>query len=620
MKIEKCKLQIGVALLVSVAVLGVAPKYSALGQTREDKSEMTAAALGQKNEDGGEMTAAALAQKGEDKTQMAAADFPKLVTDYLNDLHSRHPGQAATSGIHSWDSQLEDYSQQALAAEAAAVKKFQTRLEKIPPLSLGFSDLMDYQILGSNMKSRLLELEQIKSYERNPQIYSDAISNGLLLLAMFDYAPADVRLRNIVAKEKLALRLIEAAHSNVHNIPPVYLKVSLESFKGTLGFIQDDLPKAFASVADPKLQAEFQKSTKTAAHAISSYIAELEHVKPDPSAAFAIGRQNYQAKLKYDEGIDISVDQLLAIANRELSKTQEQFRKTAALIDPKRDPMQVWASVQADHPKAGTLVQEAQKQLDALVTFIKAKKIVTLPEGPAPLVAPTPDFMRWSTASMWTPGPFEARPIQARYLITDVDPKWNDKQKEEYLASINFPQLWTTSIHEAYPGHFVQGAYLRNVTSVVRRTWALATGSFVEGWAHYTEQMMIDEGFGGGDPKIRMGQLGDALLRLCRFVVGIRLHTGGMTVDQGTRFFMDNGYMGETPARIEAERGTFDPTYLVYTVGKLIILKMREDYARQRGEDFSLQEFHDRMLSNGLAPLWVHRRMLMPENQSKLLE
>src|SRR5215471_1769667 len=351
----------------------------------------------------------AVAQKSEDKSEMAAADFPKLVGDYLNDLHTRHPTQAATSGIHSWDNQLEDYSQAALASEAAAIKKFQMRLEKIPPLALGFSDLMDYQILTSNMKSRLLELEQVKSYERNPQVYSDAISNGLLLLAMFDYAPAESRLRSVIAKEKLVPRLIEAARANIHAAPPVFVKVSLDSFKGTLSFVQSDLPKAFASVGNPNLQTEFKKSTKSATKAISSYIGELGHARPNGSASFAIGRQNYQAKLKYDEGIDIPVDQLLQIANRELAKTQDRFRKTAAVIDPRRDPMQVWASVQADHPKAGTLVQEGQKQLDALVASIKAKKIVTLPGGTPPIVAATPDFMRWSTASMWTPGPFEAR-------------------------------------------------------------------------------------------------------------------------------------------------------------------------------------------------------------------
>jgi hypothetical protein len=563
---------------------------------------------------------AALSQRNESKTEMAAAKFPKLVAEYLHDLHSRHPTLAASSGIHTWDDQLEDYSSPALSAECNAIKIFQERLEKIPPLELRMSDTFDYQILASNMKARLLELEQIQSYERNPQIYNEPISTGLLQLALFESAPAEVRLRQVIAKEKLVPRLLESARMNIRKPPAVFLKVAIESFKGTLSFVQIDLPKAFVSARDPKLQSEFKKSTKTAAEAIAKYIKHLQGTKPDPEAMFAIGKENYQAKLKYDEGIEVPVDTLLKIAERELSKTQEQFRNTALLIDRKRNPMAVWADVQRDHPKAGTLVEEAQKQLDALVRFIDENKIVTLPQSAAPVVAATPDFMRWSSASMWTPGPFESRPLSARYLITDVDPKWTDHQKEEYLGSINYPQLWTTSIHEVYPGHFVQGTFLKQVASPVRKLWSMAPGSFVEGWAHYTEQMMIDEGFGGGDPKIRIGQLADALLRLCRFVVGIREHTRGMSVDQATRFFMDNAYMGETPSRIEAERGTFDPTYLVYSVGKLAIQKLRDDYKRDRSEEFSLQEFHDRLLSNGNAPLWVHRQMLLPGDKGKLIE
>jgi uncharacterized protein (DUF885 family) len=558
-------------------------------------------------------------QKNEKKSA-GSQEFARLVDDYLNDLHSRHPAQAATSGIHTWDAGLDDLSHQAVSAEVAAIKKFQAQLEKISPLALELSDVMDYQIVASNMKSRMLELEQIKSYERNPQVYSDTISNGLLLLAMFDYAPAEVRLGYAISKENQVPKLIASARSNVHSIPAVSLKISLESLKGTLSFVQADLPKAFEAVTDQKLQTEFKKSTKRAADAIGGYIKDLEKTRPGSETTFAIGKQNYEAKLKYDEGIDIPVERLLSIANRELAKEQEEFRKSAFKVDPHRDPMEVWASVQADHPRAGTLMDEARKQLKTLVGFIEEEHIVTLPRSELPVVAATPDFMRWSTASMWTPGPFEQRAIPARYLITDVDPKWTEKQKEEYLGSINFPQLWTTSIHEAYPGHFVQGQYLKQVNSVVRRTWALAPASFVEGWAHYTEQMMIDEGFGGGDPKIRLGQHADALLRLCRFVVGIREHTQWMTVEQATRFFMNNAYMGETPSRSEAERGTFDPTYLVYSVGKLGILKMRDDYRQYRGTDYSLQEFHDRLLADGMAPMWVHRQMLMPGDKGKLLE
>ncbi len=563
---------------------------------------------------------AAAAQRTEAQSEMAAAKFPKLVSDYLQDLHSRHPALAAATGIHTWDAQLEDFSSLALSAEISAIKGFQARLEKIPPLELPLSDTFDYQILSSNMNARLLELEQIKSYERNPQVYNEPLSTGLLQLAMFEYAPAESRLRSVIAKEQLVPRLLDSARANIHKPPAVFLKVAIESFKGTLSFVQTDLPRAFASVKDTRLQSEFKKSTKTASDAITKYVKRLEETKPDPMTTFAIGKQNYEAKLKYDEGIEVPVDTLLRIAERELSKTQEDFRKAAARIDPRRNSLAVWADLQRDHPKAGALVEDARKQLDALVRFIQEKKIVTLPPAEPPVVAPTPDFMRWSTASMWTPGPSERRPLPARYFITDVDPKWTEKQKEEYLGSINYAQLWTTSIHEVYPGHFVQGTYLKQVASPVRKVWSIAPASFVEGWAHYTEQMMIDEGFGGGDPKIKMGQLADALLRLCRFVTGIREHTRGMTVDQATRFFMDNAYMGETPSRIEAERGTFDPTYLVYTVGKLAILKLRDDYKRDRKGEFSLQEFHDRLLSNGNAPLWVHRKMLLPGDQGKLIE
>lgn len=564
--------------------------------------------------------AAPLFQRDESKNEMAAARFPKLVAEYLHDLHSRHPVLAAASGLHSWDGELEDYSSTALSAETNAIKAFQERLEKIPPLELRLSDTFDYQILASNMRARLLEIDEIQSYERNPQVYNEPISTGLLQLAMFEAAPAETRLRQVIAKEKLVPRLLDSARSNISKPPAVFLKVAIDSFKGTLSFVQNDLPRVFASVNDPKLQGEFKKSTRTASEAIAKYVKHLQGKKPDPQAIFAIGKENYEAKLKYEEGIEVPVNTLLQIAERELLKTQDQFRKTAALIDRKRDPISVWAGVQRDHPKPGALVQEAQKQLDSLVRFIEEKKIVTLPQASPPAVAPTPDFMRWSSASMWTPGPFESRQLPARYLITDVDPRWTDKQKEEYLGSINYPQLWTTSIHEVYPGHFVQGSYLKQVASPVRKGWAIAPGSFVEGWAHYTEQMMIDEGFGGGDPKMRMGQLADALLRLCRFVVGIREHVYGMTVEQGTRFFMDNAYMGETPSRIEAERGTFDPTYLVYSVGKLAIMKLRDDYRRDRKEEFSLQEFHDRLLSNGNAPLWVHRQMLLPGDKGKLID
>jgi uncharacterized protein (DUF885 family) len=554
------------------------------------------------------------------KSLISAAGFPFFVSDYLNDFHSRHPSLAAASGIHAWDGKLEDYSPTAITSEIAAIKKFQERLDKIPRRELPLTDALDYEILSANMKSRLLELEEIKSYQREPRLYSDVISTGLLQIATFDYAPLESRLRHVISKQNQIEKLIESARVNIGKVPPIFLKTGLDSFRGTLSFVQNDLPEAFAEVKNAKLQGDFRKSTKSASRAIASYIKQLERIKPDSSAGYALGKQKYELKLRYDEGIDIRIDVLFRIAYRELFAAQREFRETAAQIDSKREPLVVWRSIQSEHPKEGFLVGEAQKQLHSLLKFLDEKKLLTLPTGTGPVVARTPNFMRWATASMWTPGPFERANLPARYLITDVDPVWDARQKEEYLASFNYPQLWSTSIHEAYPGHYVQGAYLKQVTSQVRKTWALAPTSYVEGWAHYTEQMMIEQGFGDDDPKMKLGQLADSLLRLCRFVVGISLHTDGMSVDEATRFFMDNAFMGETPSRIEAERGTFDPGYILYAVGKFGILKLREDYKRYRRHDFSLQEFHDQLLVGGLAPLWVHRQMLMPGDKGKLVE
>src|SRR6185295_19029234 len=225
-------------------------------------------------------------------------DYPKLVEEYLLDLHSRHPNLAAASGIHAWDGQLEDYSPIAISNEISAIKRYQARLEKVPPLELSLSDVCDYQILALNMKARLLELEQIKSYERNPQVYSDIISTGLLQITIFPYSPADSRIRHVIAKEKLVPRLLDSARENVRKPPAIFVKVGIESFKGTLSFIKTDLPRAFASVKDEKLQREFRKSTKLAADAVADYIKHLERIKSDPSVGFAIGKQNYEAKLK----------------------------------------------------------------------------------------------------------------------------------------------------------------------------------------------------------------------------------------------------------------------------------------------------------------------------------
>ena len=254
------------------------------------------------------------------------------------------------------------------------------------------------------------------------------------------------------------------------------------------------------------------------------------------------------------------------------------------------------------------------------MTFLERQSLITLPPGEPITVAPTPEFYRWSFASMWTPGPFETKPTRAYYYLTDIDPSWPADRQDEHLRDFNFPTLWSISIHEVYPGHFLHYQHLRRVESKTRKSIMFALASFVEGWAHYCEQMMIEAGFGRQDYGVALGQLAEALIRLARFIVGIKLHTEDMSVEQGVRFFRDEAFLEEASARREAERGTFDPTYLVYTAGKLMLLKLRQDYKQQTGKAFSLRTFHDTLLANGTAPFWLHRQLMLGQDDGNLLE
>jgi uncharacterized protein (DUF885 family) len=221
---------------------------------------------------------------------------------------------------------------------------------------------------------------------------------------------------------------------------------------------------------------------------------------------------------------------------------------------------------------------------------------------------------------MWTPGPFETKPSRAYYYITDVDRTWSPERQREHMRDFNIPTLWNISIHEVFPGHFLHYQHLRQIESKVRKSTFFATASFVEGWAHYCEQMMIEAGFRRNDVTVKLGQLAESLVRLARFVVGIRLHCEDLSVEQGMRFFRDEAFLEEATARREAERGTFDPTYLVYSAGKLMMLKLRRDYKEQQGGKFSLRQFHDTVLSQGCAPFWAHRRLLLNETADASLE
>ena len=539
--------------------------------------------------------------------------FPHFVDDYLAYLHEVLPSQASLDGVHLHDDLLEDLSRTGTDAHIGALAGFRRRLHQIDVSQLPPIERVEHPIVVANIDARMFECETVRSWERNPQIYAETIGVSLAGQALFAYAPEAERARRVVSKLRQVPRLVQAARDNIKDCPGIFAKIGLETWRGTLKFIESDLPRAFSSLDDLHILGDLADTSTEAATAITSYIQYLEtDLAPRAKASFRLGREHFEQKLRHEEGITLSADRLLAIALRELREVQEEFRSVAGRLNG-GDPMAAWRKAKEEHPEPGKLVATAQGQLQELLEFLQRQSIVTLPPSEPVVAAPSPEFYRWAFASMWTPGPFESKPSRAYYYLTDVDRGWSPDRQNEHMRDFNLPTLWNISIHEVYPGHFLHYQHLRQVESKVRKSTFFAPSSFVEGWAHYCEQMMMEAGFRRNDATIKLGQLAEALVRLARVVVAIRLHCEDLSVEQGMRFFRDEAFLEEATARREAERGTFDATYLVYSVGKLAMLKLRRDFKEQQGSKYSLRSFHDAVLAQGSAPFWAHRRLLLDD-------
>ena len=550
----------------------------------------------------------------------SAEPLPHFVDEYLAWLHEIHPTNATFDGVHLHDDLLEDLSRAGIDGQIRALGGFARRLAAIDPARLTEVERLERPALDANIRSRLFELESVRTWERNPQHYGDLLSTSIAGQILFDYAPLPERARRVLSKLRQVPRLMQAARDNIKEPPGIFVKVGLESLRGTLRFIEDDLPRALSALDDLHVLGDLADASTEASRAIGSYLQYLENdLAPRARGPFRLGRERLQEKLKLDEGIPFDYDKLLSIATRELYATQEEFRRVASRLDA-RDPLAAWARAKLEHPGQGHVVSTAQAQLEELKTFIERQDLISMPGSGQVQVAPTPRFYRWTFASMWTPGPFETRPLRAYYYITDADAAWPAERQEEHLRDFNYGALWAISIHEVYPGHFLHYQHLRQVSSTLRKSILFSSTAMVEGWAHYAEQMMVEAGFRKQDPAVKLGQLAEALIRLCRLIVGLRLHGEDLSVEQGVRFFRDEAYLEEASARREAERGTFDPSYVLYALGKLMVLKLREDYKAARPDSFSLRGFHDTLLGNGTVPLWLHRNLMLGETNGAMLE
>jgi uncharacterized protein (DUF885 family) len=561
--------------------------------------------------------------------QTADAEYEAVADEYIKGYLAARPLEGTALGFHEYDGKITDYSRLALDAELSRLRRFDDRLTKFDPAKLSPRQSIDLRILQAAVKKELFEMQEMSIFERNPMVYERAVD--LNIYVQRNFAPLEDRVRSLTAIESQIPNVLIAARTNLDGVlPKPYVELAIEIARGASDFLKKTLPPAVAGVKDEQVRVAFQEANRKAAHALFDYAAWLEREKlPKASLDFALGEEKFRRFLAQTELVDLPPQKILEIGMQQLKAEQEAFAEAAKKIDPNKSPIEVFKQIQSEHPTPENLIPDVAKDLDKIRKYVLSHHLISIPSDIRAKVKETPQYLRaTSFASMDTPGPFEKRATEAYYYVTPTESDWPDKQKQEWLTAFNYYTSDITSIHEAYPGHYVQFLHL-NASPVSKVEKIFGSYAFIEGWAHYCEKMMLDEGYGSpvssSTPseddvktaaKYRMAQADEALLRLCRLCVSIKMHTQNMSLEDASKFFQENCYYEEKPARQEAMRGTFDPLYLSYTLGKLEILKLRDDYKAQEGDEFSLQKFHNELLNHGMPPIRLLREIML-KDQSK---
>ena len=562
-------------------------------------------------------------------TAQSAADqaFTRLADSYFDTYYfPTNPSTATSQGLHTYDSKLEDYSRAGIDANVKALQQWETRVSAVDPASLGDFVRGDRELVLNNIHSTLLTLQRIRPWQKNPDSYSSGITSSAFSLMERKFAPPEVRLRALIAREQQMPAALAEARKNLDNPPKIYTQIALEQLPGLVHFFQNDVPSAFIDVTDATLKKQFTDSNAAVIKALQDYQTWLQgDVLPRSHGDFRIGTAAFRDKLKYDEMVSLPLDQLIAIDMANMRQNQQAFADVAKQLDPGKTPRQVLGELASDYPPPDKILDTFRDTFSHLIAFINQKQIITIPSDVRPIVEETPPFMRATTfASMDTPGPYETVAKEAYFNVTLPEAGWSKQRTQEFMAQFSYPVISTIATHEAYPGHYIQFLWMHYLDDRVRKL--LGANTDVEGWAHYCEQMMLDEGlaqFEFPNDKhqqllLRLGQLQDALLRNARFIVGIKLHTGEMTMDQAIDFFVKEGYQSRAVGEVETKRGTSDPTYLYYTLGKLQIMKLRADLAAKQGKDFNLMQFHNAFMQQGFAPIKIVRQAMLHDSSPTL--
>jgi hypothetical protein len=548
--------------------------------------------------------------------------FAKFVDTYFDSLYSFNPSQGTAAGFHQYDSKVEDLSASNFARRIATLHWQQGQLDSIRSPQLTLDDSIDAAMIDGAIKSELQDEEELANWKKNPMGYVGVPGNAVDLLMKRSFAPPAERLKSVTSRLRGVPAVLNEMRENIVNPPREFTDLAARIAGGSVGFFKSDVATWAKGAAgtDSATLREFTQVNDSVVASMQSAADWLNRtLLPKSRGRYAIGAKAFADKLRYDEMVDIPLPTLLARGEAQLDKDYKAFLATAQEVAPGKTPAEAMATLEAEHPTATDLIPSAKSTVEGLRQFLIDHKIVDIPSEVRPIVTETPPYARsGSFASMDTPGAYETKATEAFYYVTPPEKDWDAKHVEEHLRLFNKSVMNIITVHEVFPGHFIQFIYAPQFPTKTRKL--LGASSNAEGWAHYGEQMMVEEGFGNHDAKTRLAQLSEALLRDCRWVVGMKEHTQGMSVQDGaTNYFTKKCFQQPANAYEEARRGAYNPTYLYYTLGKLEIYKLRSDYQKARGSNYSLREFHDAFVKQGAPPIKIVRRLLLPNDTSPVL-
>lgn len=533
-----------------------------------------------------------------------ASQWKTFVGDTINAWMALDPAFAVYQGAHQHDGRLPDWSAAGLKERAAFLHSVIDEANAFTGLSE--TDRFERDYLVQVASGQLFWLEDADKPHTNPAFYIDGGLDPNVYVSR-NYADKPTRMKAMIAFFKAVPEAAKNIRANLKTeMPASFIKLGVAGFGGFAQYYRGDARAAFADVKDPSLQAQFKEASEKAAAAMQGLADWL--AKAAPTQDFALGAERFSRMLAATEAVDAPLDELEAVGRADLKRNQEALRKACASYAPGKDIQGCFDKMRADKPARGPVIA-AREQIPELTAFVKEKDLVSIPGTERALVEESPPYNRQNSAYIDPPGPFE-KGIPSIYYISPPDPSWPEQKQQDYIPGRN--DLLFTSVHEVMPGHFLQFLHSNRSPSWVGRLWV--GYAFAEGWAHYAEELTWEAGFGDGDPGVHVGQISNALLRDCRYLSAIGLHARGMTQEEAKRMFMDECYQDEGTAEQQAARGTYDPAYLNYTLGKLMIRKLREDWTATRGDRTAWKPFHNAFLSYGGPPIPLVRQAMMRED------